>query len=103
MSKLIIFALVFVLGLLHALEPGHGKSILISYLLDKNKTLNDALKFNTYLTITHLSDVILLGIAFKVFLLMSDVAKYIGTIQKFAVYSLLIISGYMFIKSLFFQ
>ena len=102
-SKTIILLLVFVLGLLHALEPGHGKSILISYLVDKNKTLKDAFKFNIYLTITHLLDVLLLGVAFKVFLLMSDVSKYIGIIQRYAIYSLLLISFFMLIKNLFFQ
>ncbi len=102
-SKLIIFLLAFVLGLLHALEPGHGKAILVSYLLDRNKTLKDALSFNLYMTATHLLDVILLGIAFKIFLLMSDVSRYIGIIQKFAVYSLLLISFYMLVRNLFFR
>ena len=98
LPKLLIFVFVFMLGILHAFEPGHGKSILISYLIDHDKHMKDALRFSASLTITHLLDVILLGLAFKLFSLMSDVSKYIGLVQKIGVYVLLVVSIFMLIR-----
>jgi len=59
---LTVLGIVFMLGFTHALSAGHGKGILISYMLDVNHQFGHALRFTFIFTITHLIDVILLGI-----------------------------------------
>ncbi|MBN1351514.1 sulfite exporter TauE/SafE family protein [candidate division KSB1 bacterium] len=59
---LTVMGIVFVLGFIHAVSAGHGKGILISYLLDANHQFGHALRFIFIFTLTHLVDVIFLGI-----------------------------------------
>lgn len=101
LAKLLIFVLVFSLGALHSLEAGHGKTILASYLLEEDKQLKDAGRFSAYLTITHLIDVIFLAVLFKVFSLVGDGYKYVSVIQKIGAYMLLLIAGFLLVRSIF--
>lgn len=59
--KLWAFLLAFVIGGLHALTPGHGKSITASYLIGEKGTVFHALKLGIIITLTHTSSVFLLG------------------------------------------
>jgi ABC-type nickel/cobalt efflux system permease component RcnA len=49
------------LGALHALEPGHGKTIVAAYLVGSNGTARHALLLGTIVTISHTAGVYLLG------------------------------------------
>ena len=49
------------LGALHALEPGHGKTIVAAYLVGSNGTAQHALLLGTVVTISHTAGVYLLG------------------------------------------
>jgi ABC-type nickel/cobalt efflux system permease component RcnA len=49
------------LGALHALEPGHGKTIVAAYLVGSNGTARHALLLGTIVTICHTAGVYLLG------------------------------------------
>jgi ABC-type nickel/cobalt efflux system permease component RcnA len=49
------------LGALHALEPGHGKTIVAAYLVGSSGTVRHALLLGTVVTISHTAGVYLLG------------------------------------------
>lgn len=49
------------LGALHALEPGHGKTIVAAYLVGSRGTARHALVLGTIVTISHTAGVYLLG------------------------------------------
>ncbi len=60
--------LAFALGALHALEPGHGKSLASSYLVSGEHTWKDALILGVATTFSHTAVVVLLaagGLALK--------------------------------------
>lgn len=52
----------FTLGILHALSPGHGKTIVGAYLIGSKGRIIDAILLGIIVTITHTGGVILLGI-----------------------------------------
>lgn len=63
-AGLILFALVMslFLGAAHALEPGHGKTIVAAYLIGSRGTVANAIFLGGVVTFTHTFSVILLGI-----------------------------------------
>jgi len=50
------------LGALHALEPGHGKTVIAAYLVGTRGTLRQALSLGLIVTATHTAGVYLLGV-----------------------------------------
>jgi ABC-type uncharacterized transport system, permease component len=58
----------FVLGALHALEPGHGKSVMAAFVMGTNAELKDASLLGLTVVFSHVIVVVLLGIA-SIFLL----------------------------------
>ncbi len=101
LSILFILLIAFVLGVLHSVTADHGKSILASYLIEQDKKMKDVLVFATSLTATHLLDVVVLGIAFKLFSLVSDIYKYINTIQTVGAFVLLGIAVFYLLRNMF--
>ena len=63
--NLVVFALggAFIIGVLHALTPGHGKAIVASYLVGERGTIIHAVNLGLIVTITHTASVFILGIA----------------------------------------
>lgn len=55
------------LGALHALEPGHGKTLVAAYIIGNRGGVLDALKLGTIVTVTHTGGVVLLGIMAIIF------------------------------------
>lgn len=55
-------ALAFFLGAAHALEPGHGKTIVAAYLIGSRGTVANAVYLGSVVTFTHTFSVILLGL-----------------------------------------
>jgi nickel/cobalt exporter len=55
-------AISFVLGGLHALTPGHGKTLVAAYLVGQHGTKKDALILALVTTITHTSSIYILGL-----------------------------------------
>lgn len=51
-----------VLGALHALTPGHGKTIVAAYLVGSRGTSRHAVALGTVVTLTHTGSVLLLGV-----------------------------------------
>ncbi len=57
------FGIAFGLGALHALEPGHGKTIVAAYLVGSRGTMKDAVLLGGIVTAAHTAGVYLLGLA----------------------------------------
>lgn len=55
--------LAFILGALHALTPGHGKTLVAAYLVGSRGTVGQAVLLGIVVTVTHTFSVFLLGIA----------------------------------------
>ncbi len=60
------YLMAIALGGLHALEPGHGKTVVAAYLIGTKGRKFDAVILGLVVTMTHTFSVILLGIAAKV-------------------------------------
>jgi nickel/cobalt exporter len=52
-----------VLGALHALAPGHGKTVMAAYLVGRRGTTRQALLLGVTVAVTHTAGVLLLGVA----------------------------------------
>jgi ABC-type nickel/cobalt efflux system permease component RcnA len=52
----------FVIGMLHALGPGHGKALIAATLVGEQATFRRLLALGTVMTVTHVSDVFLLAL-----------------------------------------
>jgi ABC-type nickel/cobalt efflux system permease component RcnA len=60
---LVALAVSLALGALHALTPGHGKTIVAAYLVGAKGTVKHAIALGGITTVTHTGSVLLLGIA----------------------------------------
>ena len=58
---MIYAASAFWLGALHALEPGHGKTVVAAYLVGERGRVRDAVLLGIVVTLTHTSSVIILA------------------------------------------
>ncbi len=59
---LVTLGISIVLGGLHALTPGHGKTMVAAYLIGTKGRIRDAVILGTIVTLTHTASVILMGI-----------------------------------------
>lgn len=59
---LVAFLIALILGALHALTPGHGKTIVAAYLVGSKGTTKHAIMLGSIVTLTHTGSVILLTI-----------------------------------------
>jgi len=62
MQFLLLALSAFGLGALHALEPGHGKTVVGAYLVGTKGRVQDAVLLGLVVTLTHSGSVILLGV-----------------------------------------
>ncbi len=95
----ILLAVVF-LWFIHAMWPGHSKSLLVSYIIDKNKSFLDWLVYITIFTITHLIDIVVLFLVTKIFFNFYDISNYMLYIQRVSIIILFFFSLYLIYKSL---
>ncbi|MBN2110119.1 MAG: sulfite exporter TauE/SafE family protein [Methanosarcinaceae archaeon] len=61
--NILIIASAFLLGALHALEPGHGKSVMAVFVMGTDADLKDALLLGITIVISHVIVVLGLGVA----------------------------------------
>lgn len=67
MNSPVGFSTTFILGALHALEPGHGKSFLAAYLVGEKLNIKHLLTLGFSLLITHFLVLILIAVGLKFF------------------------------------
>ncbi len=58
----VALVLAFILGCLHALSPGHGKTMVAAYLIGTRGSVTDALLLGMIVTVSHVFSVVVLGV-----------------------------------------
>ncbi|HRI05665.1 MAG TPA: sulfite exporter TauE/SafE family protein [Candidatus Dojkabacteria bacterium] len=94
-----LMGIVFLLGLLHTLEAGHSKTILGGMLVDRKVDIKQAMGYITIFTVTHIADIVLIGIIFLVANSFVDVYSQLPYLQIFSLYALMFISFYLLLKA----
>lgn len=61
-----VYFAAFVLGMMHALEPGHGKTVVAAYLVGSRGRNFDAIFLGLVVTLTHSFSILILGVIAKV-------------------------------------
>src|SRR6478609_2636566 len=91
-------AAAFALGAMHALSPGHGKTIVAAYLVGSRGTMRHAALLGATVTFTHTISVFLLGIG--TLLLSSYIVpeKIIPILGVLSGISIVLIGGWLFYK-----
>lgn len=95
-----ILLIVVWLWFVHAMWPWHSKSLLISYILDKNKNFFDGFLYIIIFTITHLLDIVLLFLVTKIVFNFYDISNYMLYIQRISLIILLLFSIYLIIRAI---
>ena len=90
----------FGLGAMHALSPGHGKTIVAAYLVGSRGTLRHALLLGSVVTFTHTVSVFLLGIGVLFFQRYVVPEKVIPILGAGSGLSIVCIGGYLLYKRL---
>jgi ABC-type nickel/cobalt efflux system permease component RcnA len=93
-------ALSFFLGAAHALEPGHGKTIVAAYLIGNRGTVANAVYLGGVVTITHTFSVIILGLVTLFasnYILPETIFPWLGTGSGLLIMGL---GGWLFARSL---
>ncbi len=88
---LMILFVAFILGALHALGPGHGKSLMAAYLVGSKGRIRDAIVLALTLTVTHVISVLILGfLALWVadFFMPEKTAKWMGLFSGVSIISI---------------
>lgn len=101
LAKIFLLALAFMLGIIHSLEVGQGKSILASYLLQSRARFSDALRFSSLMTATHVVDIVIITILLQVFSLFTDIYLYANIIEYIGVIMLLGTATYLFGRTIY--
>ena len=88
----------FGLGAMHALSPGHGKTIVAAYLVGSRGTLKHALFLGSMVTFTHTLSVFLLGIGvlfFQQYVVPERIIPILGAVSGLSV---VVIGAYLLYK-----
>lgn len=89
----------FLLGLLHTFETGHSKAILLAVVSNKHTRFSHALAYITVFTVTHISDILILGLAFVIIGSFVDIYQILPNLHKFSLYALLALALYLLYKN----
>jgi nickel/cobalt exporter len=92
---LLAILVAFGLGAVHALSPGHGKTIVAAYLVGSRGTLKHALFLGLMVTFTHTVSVFLLGLGvlfFQKYVVPEQILPVLGAVSGF---SIVVIGGWL--------
>lgn len=90
-SILLGLLVAFGLGAMHALSPGHGKTIVAAYLVGSRGTLKHALFLGSMVTFTHTISVFLLGIGvlfFQKYMVPDRIIPMLGAVSGLSIVSI---------------
>ena len=95
-----VILIVVWLWFVHAMWPGHSKSLLISYIIDKKHNFFEWFIYIIIFSVTHILDIILLFLFTKILFWIVDISNYMLYIQRFSVIILVFFSIFLIAKSL---
>ena len=90
-SILLGLLVAFGLGAMHALSPGHGKTIVAAYLVGSRGTLKHALFLGSMVTFTHTMSVFLLGLGvlfFQKYVVPDQIIPVLGAVSGLSIVSI---------------
>ena len=87
----ILFSLAY--GVFHTIGPGHGKLIIVSYFMQKERKVEDALALSVIISLIHASGAIILALLFRTVLTGIRGAERIVFQYSFTVFSGLLLIG----------
>lgn len=96
LSQVVLMASSFGLGALHALEPGHGKTIVAAYLVGSRGRWYHAIHLGIVVTITHTVGIIALGLIAALGLEQFDTEDVSHWLELAAAIILIAVGGAMF-------
>lgn len=97
-SIIMLIIISFTIGMLHTLAPGHGKTIIISYLLGKKAKIKDLITISVTASLTHISGILILSILFLFFIPKSTKINLSTHIELGAGILILLFGIYMIVK-----
>jgi ABC-type nickel/cobalt efflux system permease component RcnA len=98
-SFFIIFFLVMGLGFLHAIGPGHAKSLLAAMMIHKKASFWTGLKFIGIFSVTHIIDIFFLYLCLVLFMRFFDSTMLINIIPKISAITLLCLGIYLIFRA----
>ena len=99
-TLLVVHTVAFILGAIHSLGPGHGKSLMAAYLVGSKGRIRDALILSLSLTLSHVFSVILIGLLalwLTDFFLPGKISRWMGLFSGIGIFIIgcwLLISRY---------
>lgn len=93
-------AIAFGLGMMHALAPGHGKTIVAAYLVGSRGTLKHALFLGSTVTFTHTVSVFLLGLGVLFFQEYAVPERVIPVLGAISGASIIVVGSTLFFRRL---
>ena len=87
----ILFSLAY--GIFHTIGPGHGKLIIVSYFMQRERTIEDAFALSVIISLIHASGAIILALLFRTVLTGVRGAERIVFQYSFSVFSGLLLTG----------
>lgn len=99
----LVMGMVFLYGVIHAIGPGHGKIIAISYFMGEKANLLKGIFFGFVFSLIHSTSALILFLSMKAFAIVAPfvgASKYEILMQKFSFYLVAAIGAYMLIKAL---
>ncbi|UCE06457.1 MAG: sulfite exporter TauE/SafE family protein [bacterium] len=88
---LLVLAVAFILGAIHSLGPGHGKSLMAAYLIGSTGRIRDAVILALTITVSHVFSVIIVGILalwLMDFFFPEKISKWLGLFSGAAIFAI---------------
>lgn len=98
---LYIFLLVYILWIIHAIWPGHSKSLLVAYTLQEDSWYKKWLLYSLIFSVTHIVDILILFWITTLVFHYVDVSKYSYYIQATSILFLIWFSIYLIYKAFY--
>lgn len=91
-----VFFLVVILWIIHAIWPGHSKSLLVSYVLERDKKFRDGIMYSAIFSVIHILDILVLFALYKLSANFIDYSNLTSNIRFYSWIILILLWLYLF-------